>query len=951
VSHNPARPFKALLIICACLALTACGGGDTRAGSDGGGGGGGGGGDGGGAPSFPVGGTITGLTGTVILANSSQANGSEQLSATTNSVFRFNTAVRSGDTFAVTVKTQPSLPPQDCTVANGAGVMGDSAITNVAITCTNLPTAAAVQAAADVGSVTLTWSSPDRARSFNVYVSSERSCDIANASSCDDSKVQTGATSPLRISGLRNGKPYFFQLETVYDNDARGLGAEVGARPNELAFNDGVYALAPTPDGSITYVGGAFTQVGITTGAAVPLDVTDGTLASPGFAIVEGSVLAIVRDGAGGWFLGGTFTSVGGVHVDNLAHVLADGSVDTHWHGGTDAAVNALAMSGNVLYVGGAFTKAGTGLTSVRNRLAAFDATSGELKAWDPNAEYVVWALAVTGNAVIAGGAFNQVGGVMQPRLAAIDAASGALLPQWAPRFTEQSDIVLTLGLSSDARTVFVGGRFQHASGLFRANLAAFLAPGAGGTGVPTTWSPGPDRPVKAMAVSGDTIYVGGDFTRFISLVNPNEIRWFLAALNATTGQALPNWAPGTDFPPTTPVGAIAVSDDGGTVYVGGTFSFVGGERRSQIAAIGADGKLKSWNPGANRAVRALAVSGNTVYAGGDFSSVGNLVSRRRLAAIDANGRLTSWDPSADDTVLSLTVSPRGTVYAGGNFESVGNGLTRFCVAELTAEGAATPWNPEILFTVEAIALSGNTVYAGGFILVVNGELHSGVVALDATTGLMANGWADPQIDGDVTSLVVDRGTVYAGGFFSEVQGVPRIGLAALNAVSGQLKADWDAGLNGDVWAFALVDHTLYAGGDFTEVNGGSGVVQRNLLAAFPTLDEGATGPAVATSWNPDVTGGIDGGFPYVAALAIRGQTFYAGGSYTTVNSGTAALSRQSTAAFDLQGRATAWNPEVPFTVAALAVPGDNAYVGGYQFFPTIGKLSVVDPASGERRP
>jgi hypothetical protein len=222
------------------------------------------------------------------------------------------------------------------------------------------------------------------------------------------------------------------------------------------------------------------------------------------------------------------------------------------------------------------------------------------------------------------------------------------------------------------------------------------------------------------------------------------------------------------------------------------------------------------------------------------------------------------------------------------------------------------------------------------------------VVAVDATSGLIANGWADPEIDGDVTSLVVDRGTVYAGGFFFEVQGVPRIGLAALNAVSGRLKPDWDAGLNGDVWALALVDHTLYAGGDFTEANGGSGAVQRNLLAAFSTLDEGATGPAVATSWNPDVTGGIDGGYPYVAALAVRGQTFYTGGSFTTVNSGTAALSRQSAAAFDLQGRATAWNPDVPFTVTALAVPGDNAYIGGYQFFPTIGRLSIAGAAKDE---
>jgi hypothetical protein len=50
---------------------------------------------------------------------------------------------------------------------------------------------------------------------------------------------------------------------------------------------------------------------------------------------VDGRVLAGVSDGAGGWFIGGDFRSVGGIQRSNLAHVLADKSIGP-WDPGTD---------------------------------------------------------------------------------------------------------------------------------------------------------------------------------------------------------------------------------------------------------------------------------------------------------------------------------------------------------------------------------------------------------------------------------------------------------------------------------------------------------------------------------------------------------------------------------------------------------------------------------------
>jgi len=80
-----------------------------------------------------IGGTISGLSGTVVLQN----NGGDNLSINAvNGSFTFATAIANGTTYNVTVLTQPSVPAQTCTVANGSGTAGAN-ITAIQITCTN----------------------------------------------------------------------------------------------------------------------------------------------------------------------------------------------------------------------------------------------------------------------------------------------------------------------------------------------------------------------------------------------------------------------------------------------------------------------------------------------------------------------------------------------------------------------------------------------------------------------------------------------------------------------------------------------------------------------------------------------------------------------------------------------------------------------------------------------
>jgi hypothetical protein len=83
-------------------------------------------------PTFTVGGTVTGLTGSgLVLRN----NGGNNLNVAGNGAFTFTTPVGTGSPYAVTVLTRPSLPSQGCNISNGSAVMAGANVTNVAVNC------------------------------------------------------------------------------------------------------------------------------------------------------------------------------------------------------------------------------------------------------------------------------------------------------------------------------------------------------------------------------------------------------------------------------------------------------------------------------------------------------------------------------------------------------------------------------------------------------------------------------------------------------------------------------------------------------------------------------------------------------------------------------------------------------------------------------------------------
>jgi trimeric autotransporter adhesin len=365
---------------------------------------------------------------------------------------------------------------------------------------------------------------------------------------------------------------------------------------------------------------------------------------------------------------------------------------------------------------------------------------------------------------------------------------------------------------------------------------------------------------VLTVVASGGFVYLGGGF-RHMSPPGSKDTaalvpRDHLAAL-ANGGTTLADWNPGADKE----VRALLASADGRRIYAGGMFSRIGGKRASRLAAIDATtGELDpDFNPPKlDAVVRALALSpdGGVLYVGGDFSQLtaadGSVVTRPHLAALDAaTGSLLDWLPPEDaggryyghtgtkdktrpGGVHAIAPSSDGsTVHVGGTFLSFGG---RSGLLSLDAStGQPTPWQAKIDRPVFGLTRSrdGHSFYAA------TGGTGGRLIAF-RPHGPPAGVW-EVKTDGDTMVAVETATTVYLIGHYDNIvqpdsdcyqycpDGTPRAHLSAFDH-NGKI-TDWAPTANtptGPYAAAADADH-LYVVGEFTKING----VRRVGFASF----------------------------------------------------------------------------------------------------------------------
>lgn len=219
-----------------------------------------------------------------------------------------------------------------------------------------------------------------------------------------------------------------------------------------------------------------------------------------------------------------------------------------------------------------------------------------------------------------------------------------------APTFNGAVD-----ALAVEDSTVYVGGDFTDAyvgnHTISRQRLAAF----DGRTGTLLPWAPSADAVVRALAVTGHTVYAAGEFSTVSQDSRPG-----LAAFDAVSGAPQP-FRHRLDGHP------LALAVNAGRLYVAGAFQTVDGARHAHVAAFTVpDGTLdKNWTAGTDDDVEALAVAPDRIYLGGLFRRTDNQSSSGKLTAVDpSTGALDrSFLPQPAIEVRGLAVGRDGSVY------------------------------------------------------------------------------------------------------------------------------------------------------------------------------------------------------------------------------------------------------------------------------------------------
>ncbi|MEZ5455659.1 MAG: delta-60 repeat domain-containing protein [Lysobacteraceae bacterium] len=605
-----------------------------------------------------------------------------------------------------------------------------------------------------------------------------------------------------------------------------------------------VIHIAPNGDVLIGGENLSVTDIAIPMGALFRFK-ADGSIDLAFKPVSSGRVDAIVDDGADGFYLGGTFTSVAGQPNAFFARINALGS----------------SISGNLL-----------GVNAPLHSLVR-DAASG---------------------AIFLGGEFTQLGGLPVNRIARLRSDNVR-----DTRFTPDingSVLALTLARNGD---LLVGGEFTQVNGATRLNFVRLTERGAINTDYPER---GIDNRVRAVVERGDgDIVIAGDFTR---VNNKSHKRIIQLDENSTRSAVLG----GTDAPihallllsgdhlvfggEFTDAGGFArnrlARTDGHGIMdetldtaingivttvvrlpshqwlIGGDFTQFDNATRTGLALMNSTGAVITPLSGTadaqlNGVPLAMAAlpSGEIVIAG-EFNSAYNAGAGYVIRTNgDASQRspFANFSADANATVRALAVQPDGKIFIGGDFSQVG-GVNRAGIARLNTNGTLDTTFNALLnggAVVRAIALQRDgKVVIGGTFSSASGTLRNHLVRVNGAGGVLDTAF-NPNPNARVDTLVLQPdGDILVGGEFTTLGATSRVRVARLNS-DGSVDSDFNASLSSA--SVARVSALAVQADGRVLIGGSNGLITRRLAT-------GATDPTFAVTSNGSILGihlGIDG--------------------------------------------------------------------------------------------
>ncbi|MGB8715552.1 MAG: delta-60 repeat domain-containing protein, partial [Rhodanobacteraceae bacterium] len=467
-------------------------------------------------------------------------------------------------------------------------------------------------------------------------------------------------------------------------------------------------------DGENLYLSGSFYELGTYKGYLLSY-LGENLFPEQSFPNLNSTAEVIEPDGNGGYYIGGSFSSINGSTVNRLTHILADGTIDPDFSASFNSTVISLFLDGTDLYAGGYFTQVnGTAV----GRAVRVNASTGALdETWLPDCNSAVKAIAVTANEVHLGGSFYFVNGTANTQYyAALDKTTAEVIPtetlnsevnsmvldgdqlymagsftasgyyqNYMQLFATDNDIpvldfptanyYVSDALSDGSGGWYISGGFSQVGGVNAQNIAHILADNS----IDPDFVCSTNSTVNALAMDGEDLYLCGGFTT----VNGEEaIR--VARVNKNTGVRDASWSAS----PNSTVNSIEITSD--KVLIGGSFYAVNSNSRyAYFAALSkTDGSLL-LTPTPNSTVNDIEIDGDDIYASGSFSNLGYYVPY--FAGFSDGSSIPDLNTSSMNYIVYDKIDDgSGGYYLAGAFSQV-NGNAAYSVVHYLSDGSLDP--------------------------------------------------------------------------------------------------------------------------------------------------------------------------------------------------------------------------------------------------------------------
>ena len=590
--------------------------------------------------------------------------------------------------------------------------------------------------------------------------------------------------------------------------------------------------------------------------------------------------------------------------------------------------IYALAVSGTDIYVGGNFTKLGN---ANARHIAKWNGTSwSTLGGGCAQATETVYTIAISGTDIYVGGNFTSL----------LDAANNPVAyTSYIAKWNGSAWTTLARGTNGDVRAIAISGSKVYVGGIFSNVLDSTGLP------IPYTYSiakwdyvSNPSNPwsamgggvngptVYAIAISGSNVYVGGSFTNVLNSSGTNIL--YTTGIAKWDGSV---WSPlgrGAYSASTATVYTITAS--GSDVYVGGNFTSV---KDSTGTIVPNTAYIAKWNGsttwsaigrGTNGTVYGIEIVGSNMYVGGAFTNVldgsGNAVANTAYIA--------KWDGSIWSALIGdswnsaiRVVKVYGSnTIIGGLFSYPYIGLATWTGTEWNSSLGMATFTSSTGFEIYALTMSGADLYIGGAFNVVGNTLIP--ASNIAKYNYNSQTWSTlgQGCNGPVYSISVSGTDVYVCGGFTST--LDSVG--ATVAYTSRI-AKW----NGSAWsalgrgANSIVRNIAVSGTDVY------------ISGSFTNVIDSAGTNVLYTSyvakWDGSAWSALGrGASAVVYYIAISGSNVYICGNFTSVkdSSGnnvpyTAYIAKWDGSAWSALGRGA------NNTISSVATSGTDVYVGG----------------------